>query len=44
MFGLEFPPLMEVEKDVTFAMCLDLLIVRIVFIRWKEADGDENPR
>lgn len=40
MVGIEFPPLMELDEDVKFAMCLDLFIVRIVFIRWNKADGD----
>jgi hypothetical protein len=38
MFGIEFPPLMEVDPDVKFAMAIDIGIVRVTVIRWKIVD------
>jgi hypothetical protein len=38
MVGIEFPPLMEIDEDVTFCCALDLGIIRVVFVRWKGQD------
>ena len=35
MFGIEFP---DLDEDMTFALVIDLVIIRLMFIRWKEAE------
>lgn len=37
-FGIEFPPLMEINEDILFAMAIDLGIFRFVVTKWKQAD------
>jgi hypothetical protein len=37
MFGIEFPDVSEIDEDITWAMAIDLLVVRVMVVRWKEA-------
>lgn len=38
MFGIEFPPVNEIDEDLTFAVAIDLAIVRVMILRWKTAE------
>jgi hypothetical protein len=38
MVGIEFPPLMEIDEDVAFVMCVDLFIVRLLLIKWRTSN------
>jgi hypothetical protein len=35
MFGIEFPPVDEINEDMRFAMVIDIGIVRLTIVRWK---------
>lgn len=35
MLGIEFPPLMEIDGDIQFAMVVDILVFRLTLVKWK---------
>jgi hypothetical protein len=38
MFGIEFPDVSEIDEDITWAMAIDLFIVRVMVVSWKTAE------
>lgn len=41
MVGIEFPSVKEIDEDLLFCMALDLLIVRVVVMKWASAQEKE---
>lgn len=37
MFGIEFPPLMEIDDEIQFAVVLDVGFIRLGAVKYKEA-------
>jgi hypothetical protein len=36
MFGIEFPDVSEIDEDLSWAMALDLFVVRVMVVKWKK--------